>query len=354
MQEIFIQNINFIIIFSGLVLFFLMFIIIFLLIKNKKNIPEKDTRLEEILETLDYDRKIRFQEQESLKSQLRENNRNLREEFYRVNQTVDSKLSESSKELNKRLDTSSEIMGKLQKELGKMGEIGNKIENLDHLLRAPKSRGTMGEESLEAILSSIFPKNLWQRQFEIPSIGIVDAMVKTTSGIIPIDSKFPLPSFEKMISTNIPEEKKIHQKSFEKDVKKRIDEVAKYISPTHGTLNFAILFLPNEHIYYEASIISKNLQEYSKSKKILLTGPNMMVYVLQMLFQSYQSQEFSKKAQTALSQISGIKAQSENLETHLNILQKHLNNATGKLSETQLENLKLQNSVDKVTRIEIE
>ena len=105
--------------------------------------------LKSLLESFQRDKEDRHREQESLKNELRESSKHLREEFYRVNKTVDHKLSESSKQLNDRLDKSSTVIGGLQKELGKMGEIGSKIENLDKILRAPKGRGSMGEEGLE-------------------------------------------------------------------------------------------------------------------------------------------------------------------------------------------------------------
>ncbi len=161
-----------------------------------------------------------------------------------------------------------------------MGQIGAKIENLDKILRAPKGRGSMGEESLEEILRSIFPPNLWERQFPIDKSGVVDAVVKTENGIIPIDAKFPLENFEKLIHAEEEADREAAQRDFQKDMKKRINEVAKYIRPENNTLNFAILFLPNENIYYEAAIRSNDIPNYARSKKVLLTGPNTMLYVL--------------------------------------------------------------------------
>ena len=318
----------------------------------KGNAPQSPAELRELLDEFGRDRENRFREQEGLKNELRENAKTLREEFHRVNKTVDTKLSESSKQLNDRLDKSSSVIGSLQKELGKMGEIGSKIENLDKILRAPKGRGTMGEESLEEILRSVFPANLWQRQYNLGPGLVVDAVVKTASGLIPIDAKFPLPAFERLMNSESSEDTAQAHKDFERDVKKRIDEAAKYIRPEADTLNFALLFLPSENIYYEAAIRTSAISEYAKKKQVLLTGPNTMLYVLQMLFQAYQSQEFAKQAQQALAQLSGVKKQAERLDAAVQLTSKHLGNATTQISTVQTENQKLQNQIDQVASLE--
>lgn len=310
--------------------------------------------LQRLLDEFQMDKEHRHREGESLKTELRESTKAIREEFYRVNKTVDTKLSESSKQLNLRLDKSTQVIGFLQKELGKMGEIGSKIENLDKILRAPKGRGSMGEENLEEILRAVFPSNLWERQFNVGQGLVVDAVVKTSNGIIPIDAKFPLPAFERLVSAENDESLTKAQKDFQKDCKQRIDEVAKYIRPEKGTLNFAILFLPNENIYYEASIRDGVLSEYAKEKKVLLTGPNTMLYVLQMLFQAYQSQKFAREAQRALAELSGVKKQAERLDGELGVLAKHIGNANSKIVDVQGENMRLQNQIEKVVAMKSE
>jgi DNA recombination protein RmuC len=305
-----------------------------------------------LLNELKQDRETRFREAESLRNEMRESSKILREQFDRVNKTVDTKLSDSSKQLNERLDKSSNVIGNLQKELGKMGEIGSKIENLDKILRAPKGRGGMGEESLEEILRSVFPANLWERQFNLGTGLVVDAVVKTSSGIIPIDAKFPLPAFERIVQAENDDALEKAQKEFQKDMKLRIDEVAKYIRPEKETMDFAILFLPNENVYYEAAIRSGEISEYTKKKKVLLTGPNTMLYVLQMLFQAYQSQEFAREAQHALAELSGVKKQAERLDEEIGVLAKHIGNANSKVSDVQGENMKLQNQVERAQALE--
>jgi len=324
-------------------------VIIYLFFRSTSN---EGGMKDDLFTLMQRDQLVRQQENQALRQELQNTTKSMREEFFQVNQTVDVKLSESSKELNKRFEKSSAVIGDLQKELGKMGEIGSKIESLDRILRAPKGRGAMGEENLEEILRSVFPPNLWERQYNLGSGMVVDAVIKTSNGILPIDAKFPLPSFERLVASSDKEAQDAGRKAFEKDVKKRIDEVSKYVSPENNTLNFAILFLPNENIYYEAAIRSGVLKEYGDTKKVLLTGPNTMIYVLQMLFQAYQSQEFASQAKEALAQLNGIKQQSLKLEEGLEVLEKHIRNANTKVGDVKTDHLKLSQQIDQTVKLE--
>ncbi len=338
-------------IFMGAVMVFSFVIIGFLLWKQNQG-SEDNQEMREMLDTFHRDREDRYREQESLRNELRENSKSLREEFHRVNRTVDTKLSESSKQLNERLDKSSSVIGHLQKELGKMGEIGSKIESLDKVLRAPKGRGNMGEESLEEILKNVLPASLWERQYSLGTGMVVDCIIRTSNGLIPIDAKFPLPAFEAIVESETDEQREVAQKQFLSDMKKHINDVSKYIRPESETLDFAILFLPNENIYYEAAVRSRDIYEHAREKKILLTGPNTIVHVLQVILHAYRSQEFAKEAQRALAELTAVKSQAERLDEGLGVLAKHLGNANTKMLDVQSENQKLQNQIDKVSQLE--
>ncbi|MCF7846469.1 MAG: DNA recombination protein RmuC [Candidatus Gracilibacteria bacterium] len=305
-----------------------------------------------IFDEFSRDREARFRESEALKTELRETTKFLQSQFHQVNRTVDSRLSESSKQLNERLDKSSVVIGKLERELGKMNEVSATIKNLDRILRAPKGRGSLGEQSLEEILKSVFPVNLWSRQVEIGRTGMVDAVVRTSNGMIPIDAKFPLPAFEALVNAENETSSDTARREFEKNVKSRINEVAKYIQPGEGTLDFAILFLPNENIYYEAAIRSPDLSEFARTKKVLITGPNTMLYVLQAVLQAYQSQQFAAQAREALAQLAGVKNQAKKLDEAVLLVARHLGHAHKSVEGAQKENQKLQDRLEKVASLE--
>jgi DNA recombination protein RmuC len=325
--------------------------VIILLINKRPSTEGTQQIAQQFLDRMNQDRMDRHQENESLRQEFRMTNDRLEKQFFRINQTVDHKLTASSKSLNERLDKSTTVIGNLQTELGKMSEIGSKIEHLDNLLRAPKGRGAMGEESLEEILRSVFPSNLWQRQYSLKGVGIVDAVLKTSSGILPIDAKFPLSAFEDMLTAQTEDARLTAGKTFYRDVKNRINEVEKYIVPEAGTMNFAILFLPNENIYYEATIRRSDINQYARSKNVLITGPNTLLYVLQVLFQAYQSQNFAEQAQAALAQIQGIKKQAVKVDTAIQTLGKHIHNAQVKVTEVERENQKLIHKIQAVSTL---
>lgn len=332
---------------GGLILGFL--ILLFLKLNAKDSDEEGESIL---LEYLQRDKEDRFRETESLRKELRDQSEYMQRNLDRFNKSVDMRLGDSAKQMHERLDKSSQVIGNLQKELGKMGEIGSKIENLDKILRAPKGRGGMGEENLEEILRSVFPPNLWERQYNLGTGLVVDAVVKTSNGIIPIDAKFPLPAFEALINAENEEARTAATKLFQSDVKKRIDEVSKYIREEAGTVQFAILFVPSESIYYEAAVRDTVIPAYAQSKRVLLCGPNTMLYVLKLLFQAYQSQEFAKEAQKALSELAGVQKQATLLDEELTILGKHLGNANSKLSDVSKANNKLQGQIQNIHQIE--
>lgn len=332
---------------GGLILGFL--ILLFLKLNTKDSEEEGESIL---LEYLQRDKEDRFRETESLRKELRDQSEYMQRNLDRFNKSVDTRLGDSAKQMHERLDKSSQVIGNLQKELGKMGEIGSKIENLDKILRAPKGRGGMGEENLEEILRSVFPANLWERQYNLGTGLVVDAVVKTSNGIIPIDAKFPLPAFEALINAEDEKARTAATKLFQSDVKKRIDEVGKYIREEAGTVQFAILFVPSESIYYEAAVRDTVIPAYAQSKRVLLCGPNTMLYVLKLLFQAYQSQEFAKEAQKALSEMAGVQKQAALLDDELNILGKHLGNANSKLGDVSKVNNKLQGQIKNIHQIE--
>lgn len=316
------------------------------------NPPKNDDIARQLIDQFQRDKEDRYREVESLKKEIRDQREASEKTLDRFNRSVDSRLGESAKQLNDRLDKSSHVIGNLKSELAKMGQIGSKIENLDKILRAPKGRGSMGEESLEEILRSVFPSNLWERQYSLGTGMVVDAVVKTSSGIIPIDAKFPLPAFEALMNSEDEESRLVAQKTFQQDVKKRIQEVAKYIREEAGTLNFAILYVPSENIYYEAAIRDTVIPVYANEKRVLLCGPNNMLYVLKLLFQAYQSQEFAKEAQKALSELAGVQKQAGVLEEEIGLMAKHLGNATNKLGDVQKANTNLQGQINNIHQID--
>ena len=154
-------------------------------------------------------------------------------------------LQENSRQLNERLDKAALAMRDVSKEVGQMNEIGRNMRELQEFLKSPKLRGNIGEQVLKDLISQMFPKNSFNLQYEFKSGEKVDAAIKTDAGILPIDSKFPMENFQKMVKSENTE-KNNYQKEFVKDVKRHIDAISrKYILPEEGTMDFALMYVPS-------------------------------------------------------------------------------------------------------------
>src|SRR3990172_5504761 len=144
--------------------------------------------------------------------------------------TTNVRLNEQSKSFNERLDNAARVIGDVQKNIGEMSEIGRGMKDLQEFLRSPKLRGNIGEQVLKELLAQYLPKQSFHLQYTFKSGEKVDAAIKTTAGIIPVDSKFPMENFRKMSGAKDDSEKRLYEKEFERDVKKHIDDISrKYI-----------------------------------------------------------------------------------------------------------------------------
>ncbi len=202
------------------------------------------------------------QQIEALRTDLRSSLQHVTDNLAQQLAGVSQQLQSQTQSVGNRLDNAARVIGDVQKNLGELGkateeikELGMSVSKLEELLRAPKLRGGLGEYLLEDLLKQILPAEHVEMQYRFRSGAIVDAVIRTSDRMVPIDAKFPLENFRKMMTTNIDTEKKTFQKAFVSDVKKHIDAIAtKYILPDEGTFPFALMYIPAENIYYEIII----------------------------------------------------------------------------------------------------
>ncbi len=238
-----------------------------------------------------------------------------------------SSLQKNTQSLNERLDAASRVIGKVQRNIGEMSEIGRGIKDLQEFLRSPKIRGNVGEQVLKELLSQILPKKSFNLQYTFKSGEKVDAAIKTSAGIIPVDSKFPMENFRKMASAETETEKKSHEKQFERDVKKHIDVISKkYILTEEGTIDYALMYIPAEAVYYEI-VNNPRLFDYGAAKRVLPVSPTTFYAYLRAILMSFEGQKIEKKAREILAAIRAIQKDYNKVEDNVSKLQKHLNNA---------------------------
>lgn len=262
-------------------------------------------------------------------------------------------LSQNQKQIQERLDYSSKIIQSIQGELGKIQEITPHIQSLSNIFNSPKLRGGMGEKILESVLNERLPKEMWDTQYRFNNGETVDAIIKTQNGIIPIDSKFPLDNYRKLVEADTESEKEQSRKDFEKDVKKHITDISKkYILPEERTTNFAIIYFPTEALYYEAVIRSESLMEFAIQKNITPVSPNIFYHFLGVILSALQSQRINEQADIILRMINGIQVESDKFGDALGVLQKHISNSSKAMQKVQGGYEKLSGKIEKTVEIE--
>lgn len=241
-------------------------------------------------------------------------------------------LSESSRSLNERLDRAATVISGVQKEIGQMSEIGRSMKDLQDFLRSPKLRGNIGEQVLKDLLKQFLPSESFYLQHRFKSGEIVDAAIKTEAGIIAIDSKFPMENFKAMAQAPSEEKKLISKKDFVRDIKKHIDDIArKYILPEEGTIDYALMYVPSESIYYEIMANISELSDYSQGKRVLPVSPATFYAYLRAILMSFEGRKIEERAAAILVSLRSIKTESDKFSESLRVLTKHVNDSKNTL-----------------------
>jgi DNA recombination protein RmuC len=280
-----------------------------------------------------------------LTEQLRAINEQVNQQLQMVNQ----QLQNSSGQIGQRLDTARQVIGEVREKLGELSktseqihEVGKNIASLQEILRPPKLRGGLGEQFLGELLSQILPPEFYSLQYPFSSGERVDAVVRLGEKLVPIDSKFPLDNFRRIIECKTEEEKKSFKKIFYRDVKKHIDDIAsKYILPQEGTYDFALLYIPAENVYYE--IITKDesfgeekgVLNYALTKKVIPVSPNSFYAYLQVIVLGLKGLQIEKGAQKIQALLSGLKKDIGGFQEDFQLVGKHISNAMNKFEEAR-------------------
>ena len=240
-----------------------------------------------------------------------------------LSRTVDSKIGETHKQVNESLkfhsSESNKIIRDVTERLTRLDEtnkqvisFADQLQSLENILRNPKQRGILGEYYLETVLKNVLPPGSYQMQYAFPDGTIVDAAVFVKDKIIPIDSKFSLENYNRMIEMIDETEKAKLLKIFEEDLKNRILETAKYIQPTKGTTDFAFMFIPHEAIYYDlitgkVGTGQENLIRRAAGKyKVIITSPTSFLAYLQTVLQGLKALQIEESAKEIIKKVEDL------------------------------------------------
>jgi DNA recombination protein RmuC len=273
----------------------------------------------------------------------------------RLNQ-MNQSLQEANKIIGSNLGNATNVFGNVKEQLGRLAEtnkqivdISKDISSLQELLRAPKFRGAMGEMLLANLLSQVLPKDHYSTQYRFKSGEAVDAVIKLGERLVPVDAKFSLENFQKMLETPDEQLKIPLRKRFIQDVKNRIDEIsAKYILPQENTYDFALMYIPAENVYYEV-IIKEDIFSYSMSKKVIPVSPNTFYAYLEVICLGLKGLKVEENAKNILKSLSALGIEIDRFKEEFNVLGSHLNNASTKYTDSQK---RLEKVSDKLVNIQ--
>ena len=264
-------------------------------------------------------------------------------------------MQKTQQNLGERLDNAARVVGGVQKTLGSLEEanrkiydVGKDIASLQEILRAPKLRGGLGEFFLGDLLSQILPPEHFFIQYAFRSGERVDAVIKLGGSLVPVDAKFPLENFKRMLDGASDDEKAKAKKTFAADVKKHIDAIAaKYILPDEGTYDFALMYIPAENVYYETIIkedgvsSDKSLSAYAMAKRVIPVSPNSFYAYLQAIVLGLKGLKIEARAKEIGQYLRRLEGDFSKFRDDFNLVGKHLGHAQAcfQSSEKRLEQL---------------
>ena len=235
----------------------------------------------------------------------------LQQQINQIAQNVDSKLSESNKNAQDQFKHSTEIIKNVTEQLTKLDAtskqvvgFADQLQKLQSTLTNPKHRGNLGEYFLDSILKDVFQPNQYQLQYQFKNGDKVDAAIFFGEKIIPVDSKFSMENYTRIIEEADPVRRAELENEFKNDLKKRIDATAKYIRPTENTMDFALMFIPAEGIYYDllinkigaVKVNTRSLLEYAaREKKVHIVSPTTFYVTLQAIWQGIRAYSIQEK-----------------------------------------------------------
>jgi len=268
----------------------------------------------------------------SMQQSLDKTNENLNQAMRESNKTVAESLQKSTQDMNERLDKAAEFIAGVKKEVGQMAEIGRGMKDIQEFLRSPKLRGNIGEMVLKELLGQMLPKKTFNLQYSFKSGETVDAAIQTEAGLVPIDSKFPMENFRKMMGAETDKEGDSARKVFVNDVRKHIRAIAgKYILPDEGTIDYALMYIPSEAVYYEI-VNDPDLFDYAGKNKVLPVSPTTFYAYMKAILASFEGQKVEERAKQILAALGAIGKDYEKIADNLATLSRHLTNAHNQMN----------------------
>jgi DNA recombination protein RmuC len=282
----------------------------------------------------------------------------LLQQFNESNRTVDAKIGEMGDQMMRRLMDVSKSMAESTEASKQVFTIADQLQNLEKVLKHQKQRGNLGEASLELILSNILSPTNYKMQYRFANNDAVDAVITTKEGFIPVDAKFSLDNYNRIINSTSDSEREILEKEFRNDLKKRIDETAKYIRTNEGTLPFAFMYIPAEGIYYDLlinevgsiKVNTRSLIDYAyNEKKVIIVSPTTFSAYLQSVLYGFKAFKIEESAQEIIKYVSELQKHLKSYEEYHSKLGNTLGTAVNHYNQSNKEFGKIDKDILKIS-----
>ena len=256
-------------------------------------------------------------------------------------------ISSVTEKLTKLDETNKQVMG-----------FAEQLQSLEDVLKNPKHRGILGEYQLEMVLKNVLPPSSYKMQYKFNDGDIVDAAVFVKDKVIPIDSKFSLENYNRIVQEKDPGVREKLEKEFKLDLKKRIDETSKYIKPKEGTMDFAFMFIPAEGIYYDLlinqvgaiKVNTRDLIEYAfREKKVMIVSPTSFHAYLQTVLQGLRALQIEESAKEIRKNVEMLQKHIMSYDDYMQKLGGHLGTSIGAYNNAYKEFKKIDKDVARVT-----
>ena len=296
---------------------------------------------------------------------MQEQLKEMRQTLQTFGSQVDAKMGESTKVLQQQFSQSAKIIRDVTERLTKLDEtnkqvmnVADQLQGLEDVLKNPKHRGVLGEYYLEAVLKNVLPPKNYQMQYQFKNGDMVDAAVFVKDKIIPIDSKFSLENYNRILQEKDPGRREELEKQFKADLKIRIDETAKYIRPSEKTMDFAFMFIPAEGIYYDllinqvgaVKVNTRDLIEYAfKDKRVIIVSPTSFFAYLQTVLQGLRALQIEESAKEIRKYVEMLQKHLMSYEEYLKKLGNNLGTTVNMYNRAYKEFGKIDKDVVKIT-----
>lgn len=270
----------------------------------------------------------------------------LRQELHRFASQVSQQLGQVGSGVTQQLQNVTAVVGQVQGSLGKLGEVTQRvldvskdIAGLEQILKSPKVRGGLGETFLENLLAQMLPREHYVLQHTFATGDRVDAAVRIGDRLVPVDAKFPLENFRRMLEEADEEKRRPIRRQFARDVKSHAEGIAKkYILPDEGTYDFALMYIPAENVYYEVVVKDEADGEesalgYALQRRVIPVSPNSFYAYLQVILLGLKGLQVEQNARLILDLLGRLKGDLGRFREDFNVLGRHLTNARNKFDE---------------------